>query len=229
MSKVSKRKKNWKSNIDSNKKYDLSDALKLVKEHAKVKFEEGVDLVFRLGVDPRKGDPLVRGTCSMPHGTGKVVRVLVFAIGEKITEAETAGADFVGGEDLVKKIQGGWMDFDRVVASPDMMAQVGKIGKLLGPRGLIPNPKVGTVTPNVGDAVKNIKQGQVQFRVDNGANVHVLVGNIKFEAHQLAENIQSVYETILKLKSASSKGTYIKNISVSSTMGPGIKVDINTL
>lgn len=219
---ITKRKKQW--NIDSIEKYSLSEGIEKVKENALKSFNESIDLVIRLGVDPRKGDQLVRGTCTLPHGTGKVVRVLVFAKGEKETLAKKAGADYVGGADLVEKIQGGWLEFERVVASPDMMIHVGKIGKILGPRGLMPNPKTGTVTPNVADAVKSIKQGQVQFRVDKGANLHIPVGKTNFSVEQLKENIETIYDSILKLKPATAKGSYVKNISISSTMGPGIKV-----
>ena len=221
----SKKKKEWKADIDRTKKYALSEAIQTIKKFSKVKFDEGIDVAIRLGVDPRKSDQMVRGSCTLPHGTGKVVRVLVFAKGEKEKEAMDAGADYTGGEDLVEKIKGGWLEFDRVVATPDMMGVVGKIGRVLGPRGLMPNPKVGTVTQAVGETVGMIKKGQVQFRTDKGANIHALAGLTSFSDEAITENIRAIYESLLKLKPASAKGTYIKNISISSTMGPGVKVD----
>jgi len=220
-----KRKKEWKKEIDRDKRYDLNEAIQLIKKHAKAKFDERVDIVFRLGIDPRKSDQNVRGSCSLPNGTGKVVRVLVFAKGDKEKEALDAGADFAGGDDLVEKIKGGWLEFDRVIASPDMMAVVGKIGKILGPRGLMPNPKVGTVTQAVGETVKLIKQGQVQFKTDKGANIHAMAGLASFSEEALSENIRAFYESLIKLKPATAKGTYIRNIAISTTQGPGVKVD----
>ncbi len=225
MTKVSKKKKEWQGEIDRMKRYDLVEAIKLVKKYSKAKFDEPLDAVFRLGVDPRKSDQMVRGSCTLPNGTGKTVRVLVFAKGDKEKEALDAGADFAGGDDLVAKIKEGWLEFDRVVATPDMMGVVGKIGKVLGPRGLMPNPKVGTVTQAVGDVVSMIKKGQVQFKTDKGANVHATTGLTSFSEEALVENIRSFYESLVKLKPANAKGTYIKNISISSTMGPGVKVD----
>ena len=227
MAKVSKRQKEWSKKIDSTKKHDLLEAVKLVKDFANAKFAERVDVSFRLGVDPRKSDQMVRGGCVLPNGTGQEVRVLVFARGEKEKEALDAGADYAGSDELVAKIQGGWLEFDRVVATPDMMAVVGRIGRILGPRGLMPNPKVGTVTQNVGEIVQTIKQGQVQFRTDKGANVQGTVGLASFEDDKLAGNIKAFYDALIKLKPATAKGTYVKNISISSTMGPGIKVDPN--
>lgn len=225
MANDSKKMKQWKQEIDSSKKYELSEAVALLKKYSTAKFAERLDIVFRLGVDPRKSDQLVRGSCSLPNGTGKEVRVLVFAKGEKEQEAKDAGADFVGGDDLAEKIKGGWFDFDRVIAAPDMMGVVGKIGRLLGPRGLMPNPKVGTVTAAVGETVKLVKQGQVQFKTDKGANVHATIGVMSFSEKQIEENISTFFESMMKLKPASAKGTYIKNIAISSTMGPGIKLD----
>ncbi len=225
MAKYSKRQKEWREEIDRMKRYDLTEAIKLVKKHAKAKFDEPVDAVFRLGVDPRKSDQMVRGSCTLPNGTGKVVRVLVFAKGDKVQEAKDAGADFVGGDDLVEKIKEGWLEFDRVVATPDMMGVVGKIGRVLGPRGLMPNPKVGTVTQAVGDVVSMIKKGQVQFKTDKGANVHATTGLASFSEEALEENIRSFHDSLVKLKPSTAKGTYIKNISISTTMGPGVKVD----
>ncbi len=207
----------------------VNQLIDLIKTYSKVKFNETVDVVFRLGIDPRKSDQVVRGACSLPNGTGKTIRVLVFAKGDKAQAATEAGADYVGGNELAEKIQSGWLEFDRVVASPDMMAVVGKIGKILGPKGLMPNPKVGTVTMDVAGAVKNIKQGQVQFRTDKGSNVHVGVGKVDFDKQKLIENIISVQDVLLKLKPSVAKGTYIKNIAISSTMGPGVKVDPNSL
>lgn len=227
MAKVSKRVKAWAKELDRTEKHELLEAVKMVKKFASAKFTEQVDVSFRLGVDPRKSDQMVRGSCVLPHGTGKEVRVLVLARGEKEKEALEAGADFAGAEDLVEKIQGGWLDFDRVVATPDMMALVGRIGRILGPRGLMPNPKVGTVTQEVGEIVKTIKKGQVQFRTDKGANVQATVGMVSFDDEKLVENIQAFYDSLLKLKPATAKGSYLRNVAVSSTMGPGIKVDVN--
>lgn len=227
MQKITKANKEWKKKIDATQRYTLAEAVKLVQECTDRKFVESVDVAIRLGVDPRKSDQMVRGTCLLPHGTGKEVRVLVFAQGDKAQAAEEAGADFVGGADLVEKIQGGWLEFDRVVATPDMMAHVGKIGRILGPRGLMPNPKVGTVTFEVAETIKNIKLGQVQFKVDKGANLQMPVGKVSFDAEKLSENIQAAFDAVLKLKPSTAKGTYFKNISISSTMGPGVKINSN--
>ena len=207
------------------KRHDLIEAIQLVKKFSKAKFDEPIDVAIRLGIDPRKADQMIRGSCTLPNGTGKVVRVLVFAKGEKEKEALDAGADYAGGDDIVEKIKGGWLEFDRVVATPDMMGVVGKIGKILGPRGLMPNPKVGTVTTAVGDVVSMIKKGQVQFKTDKGANVQATTGLASFSDEALSENILSFYQSLIKLKPSSAKGTYIKNVSISSTMGPGIKID----
>ena len=226
MAKIPKKQKEW-SKIDPAHRYDLPEAIKLVKEFSTAKFSERVDVAIRLGIDPRKSDQMVRGSCVLPAGSGKEVRVLVFAKGEKEKEALEAGADYAGSDDLVAKIQEGWLEFDRVVATPDMMAHVGRIGRVLGPRGLMPNPKVGTVTQNVSDIVRTIKQGQIQFRTDKGANVQGTVGLASFSVEQLTKNIQAFYESLLKLKPATAKGIYVRNISISSTMGPGIKVDPN--
>lgn len=225
MAKISKRKKEWREEIDRTTRHDLTEAIELVKKYAKVKFDEPVDAVFRLGVDPRKSDQMVRGSCTLPNGTGKVVRVLVFAKGEKEKEALDAGADYVGADDMAEKIKEGWLEFDRVVATPDMMGVVGKIGKILGPRGLMPNPKVGTVTQAVGDVVSMIKKGQVQFRTDKGANIHATTGLVSFSTEALVENIKSLHDSLIKMKPATAKGTYIRNISISSAMGPGVRVD----
>ncbi len=227
MKKLTKRQKIFQEKIDKQALYPLDEAISLLKETQGTKFDETVDVAIRLGVDPRKADQMVRGTCSLPHGLGKQVRVLVFAKGEKEIEARDAGADYVGAEDLIEKIQKeGWFEFDRVVSTPDMMSKVGKIGKILGPRGLMPNPKVGTVTFEIANVVKNIKAGQVQFRVDKFGNLHVPVGKISFSVEKLQENIQSFIDTVNRLKPSTAKGVYLKNISVSSTMGPGLKVSL---
>jgi len=210
--------------VEAGKTYPLTDAVKLVKEISYVKFNESVDLDFRLGVDPRHADQQVRGTVSLPHGTGKTVRVAVFAKGDKASEAEKAGAEYVGAEDLVTKIAGGFTDFDAAIATPDMMGQVGRLGKVLGPRGLMPNPKTGTVTMDVARAVEEIKAGKVEFRVDKTGNVHVPVGKVQFTEEQLRENAATVIDAIQKAKPAAAKGIYMRNITLSSTMGPGVKI-----
>lgn len=211
--------------VNREKLYGLEDAVALVKETAWAKFDETLDMAVRLGVDPRHSDQVVRGAVVLPHGIGKSARVVVFAKGEKEKEAKDAGADYVGAEDIAERISGGWLDFDRVVATPDVMATVGKLGKILGPRGLMPNPKLGTVTFDVGKAVKEIKLGKVEYRVDKTAIIHVPVGKISFDARKLFENAAAVMESIIKAKPASSKGRYLKTITISSTMGPGIKID----
>ena len=211
--------------VNREKLYGLEDAIALAKEAAWAKFDETLDMAIRLGVDPRHSDQLVRGAVVLPHGIGKSARGIVFAKGEKEKEAKDAGADHVGTEDLADKIANGWMEFDRVVATPDVMAMVGKLGKILGPRGLMPNPKLGTVTFDVGKAVKEIKLGKVEYRVDKTAIIHVHVGKISFDGRKLFENAAAVMESIIKAKPASSKGRYLKTITISSTMGPGVKVD----
>jgi large subunit ribosomal protein L1 len=211
--------------VDRAKRYSLAEAIGLAKKTAKVKFDETVDLAVNLGVDPKQADQMVRGTVVLPHGTGKKVRILVFAKGEKEKEARDAGADHVGAEDLADKIQKGWTEFDTVVATPDIMALVGKLGKVLGPRGLMPNPKTGTVTFDVGKAIKDIRAGKVEYRVDKAGIVHVSVGKASFEESKLLENAKSVLESILKAKPSSSKGKYLKAAAMSTTMGPGIKMD----
>ncbi len=210
--------------VDREKTYEPAEAVKLAKETAPAKFDETVDVAVRLGVDPRKADQNIRGSVVLPKGTGKKFRVLVFAKGEKEAEAKKAGAEFVGGEDLVKKIQGGWLEFDRVVATPDMMGQVGKLGKVLGPRGMMPNPKTGSVTFDVKAAIEEIQAGKVEFRVDKSGIVHATLGRVSFSVEDLAENFDALMTTLMKLKPASSKGHYVKGISLSSTMGPGVKV-----
>ena len=212
--------------VDRTKRYLLEDSLKLVKETARAKFDETVEMAIRLGVDPRQADQNVRGTVSLPYGLGKTVRVLVFAKGEKEKEAQDAGADFVGNDELIKKISEGWLDFDKAVATPDMMAAVGRIGKVLGPRGLMPNPRTGTVSMDIGKAIKEIKAGKLEFRVDKAGIVHVPVGKASFGAEQLIDNAKAVLMSILRAKPASAKGNYVKGVTVATTMGPGIKVDL---
>ncbi len=205
--------------------YELAEAVTIMQDAAYAKFVEGVDLAINLGVNPEHADQMVRGTVSLPHGTGKDVRVLVFAKGDKEVEAREAGADYIGSDDMVEKIQGGWLDFDKAVATPDMMGVVGKLGRVLGPRGLMPNPKTNTVTFDVGDAVKQLKAGRVEYRVEKSGIVHVPVGRRDFTPEQLVDNIRSVMDSIQKAKPSSAKGIYLKAITLSSTMGPGIKLD----
>ena len=215
--------------VDRDKLYSVEEAVELVKVAAYAKFDEGVDVAFSLGVDPKKSDQMVRGTASLPHGRGKIVRVLVFAKGEKETEAKEAGADYVGGEYFVEKIKEGWLEFDKAISTPDMMATVGKLGKILGPRGLMPNPKVGTVTFDVGKTVKEIKAGKVEFKVDKGGNVHIPVGKVSFDSQKLIDNTQAVIDSVNKAKPPTSKGKYLKKMTISSTMGPGIQIDLARL
>jgi len=226
MSKIAKKMNAAAAKVDRNKSYTLQDGVELVKGAAYAKFDETVDVAVRLGVDPRHADQMVRGAVVLPHGLGKEVRVLVFAKGEKEKEAREAGADYVGADDLVAKIQEGWFDFDTAIATPDMMGVVGKIGKLLGPRGLMPNPKVGTVTFDVGRAVKESKSGKVEFRVEKAGIVHAPVGKASFASDLLKENLLALVDALVKAKPSAAKGTYIKKISVSSTMGPGVRLDI---
>jgi large subunit ribosomal protein L1 len=214
---------------DKSRRYALSEAVSLVKELAFANFDESVDVAVRLGVDPKHADQMVRGAVVLPHGTGKTNRVLVFAKGEKVSEAEAAGADFVGGDDFVAKINEGWLDFDTVIATPDMMGQVGRLGRVLGPRGLMPNPKVGTVTFDVSKAVSEAKAGKVEFRVEKAGIVHAQVGKRSFGDPELAGNVKSLVGALVKAKPAAAKGTYLRSITLSSTMGPGIKVDPGTI
>jgi large subunit ribosomal protein L1 len=211
--------------IDRLKDYELEEGLSLLLDNAFAKFDETVDVATRLGVDPRKADQMVRGTVQLPHGTGKNVRVLVFAKGEKEKEAKEAGAEHVGAEDLIEKIKGGWFEFDRTVATPDLMGTVGKIGKLLGPRGLMPNPKVGTVTFNIKEVVEELRAGKIEFRVDKTGIIHVPIGKTAFGMEKLKENILAFMESVLKLKPSASKGVYLRNITLASTQGPGVKID----
>lgn len=227
MSKSAKKHSEAMSKIDRNKVYPLGAAVDVVKQTAYAKFDETVDVAVKLGVDPRHADQMVRGAVVLPNGLGKNVRVLVFAKGEKEKEALEAGADYVGADDLVAKIQDGWFDFDTAIATPDMMGVVGKIGKLLGPRGLMPNPKVGTVTFEVGKAVKESKAGKVEFRVEKAGIIHAPVGKVSFDAEMLKGNLLALVEALVKAKPSAAKGTYIKKISLSSTMGAGINLDIS--
>ena len=225
MARHGKRFRTALSNVDRSKRYPLDEAIRVAAESAKAKFDETMEIAVRLGVDPRQADQNVRGTVILPHGTGKSVRVLVFAKGEKEKEATDAGADYVGSEDLAKKIQDGWLDFDKAVATPDMMGLVGKLGKILGPRGMMPNPKVGTVTFDVGRAVNELKGGKVEFKVEKAGIVHASVGRVSFGKEKLADNLKALMETIIRLKPAAAKGVYIRGVSVSTTMGPGLKLD----
>jgi len=212
--------------IDRNRSYPLAEAVAVIKAYPPVKFDESVDLAINLGVDPKHAEQMVRGTISLPHGIGKTTRVLVFAKNEKEKEAREAGADFVGGEDLAKKIQEeNWFEFDRVIATPDMMGVVGRLGKVLGPRGVMPNPKLGTVTMDVARAVREHKAGKLEYRVDKAGTIHLAIGKLSFDATKLVENIQALLDAIVRAKPATSKGTYLKKISLSTTMGPGLRID----
>ncbi|MDE6886091.1 MAG: 50S ribosomal protein L1 [Helicobacteraceae bacterium] len=229
MKKVAKRLQNLQSKVDKGKIYDLESATNLIKSLASAKFDETVEIALRLGVDPRHADQMIRGAVVLPHGTGKKVKVAVFAKGIKADEAKNAGADIVGDEDLVSSIKEGNLDFDMVIATPDMMAMVGKVGKILGPKGLMPNPKTGTVTLDVAKAVSNAKSGQVNFRVDKKGNIHAPLGKASFEANKIKDNLLELIKTINKLKPASAKGRYIKKGSISLTMSPAIEIDSQEL
>src|SRR5436190_1356469 len=213
--------------IDKGRRYAPLDAAKLAKETSKTKMDATVEVAMRLGVDPRKADQMVRGTVNLPHGTGKTVRVIVFASGDKAAEAEAAGADAVGSDDLIARIQGGWLDFDAAIAAPDQMAKVGRIARILGPRGLMPNPKTGTVTPDVAKAITDIKGGKINFRVDKQANLHLVIGKVSFDAEKLVENYAAALDEVLRSKPSAAKGRYLKKVNFSTTMGPGIPVDPN--
>ena len=225
MEKTSKRYTEAVKKIDNTKVYTADDAIKLAKEIKSAKFDETVDLAFKLGVDPRHADQMIRGAIALPAGTGKNVRVVVITSGAKITESEAAGADFVGGEDIINKIAAGWLDFDRVIASPDMMSKLGKVARLLGPRGLMPNPKLGTVTVDVASAVKEQKAGKVEYRTEKNGIIHVPIGKTSFTVEQLKQNYTTVLTAIVRAKPTSAKGTFIKSLTISTTMGPGIKID----
>lgn len=227
MAKKTKKQQEALKLIDRTKEYEVREALELVQKAAKANFDETVEAAFRLGLDPKKADQQIRGAMVLPHGTGKTQKVLVFAKGEKVKEAEAAGADYVGDQDLINKINQGWFDFDVVVATPDMMAEVGKLGRVLGPKGLMPNPKTGTVTFEVEKAVKEIKAGKVEYRLDKQSNVHVPIGKVSFDLDKLVENYTALIETIVKVKPNAAKGRYIRNAAVSSTMGPGVKIDVS--
>jgi large subunit ribosomal protein L1 len=229
MAKLTKRQKAFAGKVDTTKLYGFEDALALIKEAAVAKFDESIDVAVQLGVDAKKSDQVVRGAVVMPNGTGKTKRVAVFAQGAKAEEARAAGADIVGMEDLAEQIKGGNINFDVVIASPDTMRIVGTLGTVLGPRGLMPNPKVGTVTPDVATAVKNAKAGQVQFRVDKGGIIHGTIGRRSFDADKLKGNLAALLDALTKLKPASSKGVYLKKVAVSSTMGVGVRVDVNSI
>ena len=225
-----KRSKNYRAasdKIDAAKLYAPLEAVRLAKETSTTKYDATVEVAFRLGVDPRKADQMVRGTVNLPHGTGKTARVLVFATGERAAQAEAAGADHVGSDDLLEKIQGGWLDFDAVVATPDLMGKVGRLGKVLGPRGLMPNPKTGTVTMDVAKAVEEIKGGKIEFRVDKHANLHFIIGKTSFSETALIQNYAAALDQILPLKPSAAKGRYVRKTTMSSTMGPGVPVDPN--
>ena len=227
--KFSKRVAANRAKVEAGKLFALKDAVELVKSCASAKFDESFDVAIQLGIDPKKSDQVVRGACVLPAGTGKTVRVAVFTQGAKAEEAKAAGADIVGFDDLAEKVKGGFMDFDVVIASPDAMRVVGRLGQILGPRGLMPNPKVGTVTPNVAQAVKNAKAGQVQFRADKAGIVHAPIGRASFEADKLEANLKALIEALNKAKPAAAKGVYMKKVAISSTMGVGVRVDMGTL
>ena len=225
MKKPSKRYAEASAKVDKTKVYSSEEAIKLAKETKSAKFDETVDLAFRLGVDPRHADQMIRGALALPSGTGKSVKVVAITSGTKVDEATAAGADFAGGDDIITKIAGGWLDFDRVIASPDMMSKLGKVARVLGPRGLMPNPKLGTVTADVAGAVKEQKAGKVEYRTEKTGIIHVPIGKTSFTAEQLKANYTAVVGAIVKAKPASAKGTYIKSLTLSTTMGPGIKID----
>ncbi|MBN1550003.1 50S ribosomal protein L1 [bacterium] len=226
MAKRGKKYREVKEKAKQKDSYEILEAVEFLKANSVTKFDQSVDVAMRLGVNPRHADQIVRGTVVLPHGTGKTKRVIVFAQGEKITEAQDAGADAVGGEDLIEKIQAGWLDFDVAVATPDMMSKVGRLGKVLGPRGMMPNPKTGTVTFEVAKAIDEIKGGKISFRVDKAGIIHAPVGKLSFEASKLYDNAKTLIERVIKLKPSTAKGTYLKSITLTSTMGPGLKIDI---
>lgn len=229
MPKHGKKYKAASEKIDSQNKYDVKEALGLAVEASFAKFDETVDVAVNLGVNPKYSDQMVRGAVSLPHGLGKTVRVVAFCKGEKEAEAMAAGAEMAGSDDLVEKIKEGWLDFDKAVATPDMMAHVGKIGKLLGPRGLMPNAKTGTVTFDIGKAIEELKAGKVEFKVDKAGVLHAPIGKVSFGAEKLFDNLKSVIDSVVRLKPASAKGTYLKSLTVATTMGPGVKVDVSSL
>lgn len=226
---MAKKSKNYVASaklVDATVAYNVTEAIELAKTMNTAKFDASVDVAFRLGVDPRQADQQIRGAVVLPNGTGKTLRIAVFARGERAKEAEAAGADFVGDLDLVQKVQQGWLDFDVAVATPDMMAEVGKLGRVLGPRGLMPNPKTGTVTMDVTKAINEIKAGKVEYRVDKVGNIHVPIGRVSFDTEKLVENFNTIHATLLRAKPSAAKGTYVKNVAVSTTMGPGVRVSV---
>ncbi len=229
MAKVGKKRAEANKKVEAGKLYPLEEAMALIKEVNTAKFDASVDLHVKLGVDPRKADQAIRGTVSLPHGTGKTKRVLVFCTPDKEEEAKAAGADYVGLDEWVQKVQDGWTDVDVVIAMPQVMAKVGRVGRVLGPRGLMPNPKTGTVTPNVGDAVAEVKKGKISFRVDKFGIIHTSVGRVSFEPQQLKDNANELLTTLLRMKPSTAKGTYMKSVTVASTMSPGVKVDVKSL
>ncbi len=230
MAKLSKRMSDAKKLIDADKAYELAEAVKLVKESSKVKFDATIDVVFNMNLDSTKAEQQLRGALVLPNGSGKTQKILVLAEGDAAKDAEKLGADYVGSEDMITKIQKeNWFDFDVIIATPQMMPKIGKIGQILGPKGLMPNPKTGTVTPNVAKAIEEINAGKVTYRMDKFGNVHVVVGKLSFDDKKLEENIMSLYNEIVRIKPATAKGTYIENMSISSTMGPGVKVDTKSL
>lgn len=229
MTKISKKRKVALSKLENGKKYDLQEAAKLVKEITYTKFDASVDLDVRLGVDPRKANQMVRGITTLPHGTGKQVRVLVLCTPDKEQEAKDAGADYVGLDDYIEKIQGGWTDVDIIITMPMVMAKIGKLGRVLGPRGLMPNPKTGTVTMEIGKAVEDVKKGKIDFKVDKFGIIHAGIGKVSFDANKIVDNANELLQTILKLKPTAAKGTYVKSVFLSSTMSPGIEIDTKTI
>jgi large subunit ribosomal protein L1 len=227
--KNARKQKEVRSLVDSDKRYQVDEAIELLKKCHTVKFDQSVDVAVRLGVEPKHADQMVRGAVVLPHGTGKSVRVLVFAKGDKVAEARDAGADHVGGDDLVEKIKGGWLEFDKVCATPDMMGAVGKIGRILGPRGMMPNPRTGTVTFEVGKAVEALKGGKIDFRVEKAGILHAPIGRISFDNDKLAENFRTLMEQVMRLKPASAKGTYLRSVTLAGTMTPGVRLETNSL
>ena len=229
MAKLGKKYQEVAKLVDSSKKYSLVEAVELAKQTSTTKFDATVELVFRLNLDSRKAEQNLRGAIVLPHGTGKTRKVLVLTKGPKAKDAEEAGADYVGDTEYLDKIKGGWFEFDVIVATPDMMGELGKLGKILGPKGLMPNAKTGTVTMNVGQAVKEIKLGKIEYRVDKAGNIQVIAGKVSFENEKIVENIKTIYNTILKLKPATVKGVYVKNMAIATTMGPGVKVSLDSM
>jgi large subunit ribosomal protein L1 len=229
MTKRSKRMQEIDKLVDPSKTYKLEEALLLLKKMPPVKFDQSVNLALRMGVDPKKSDQQVRGTVSLPHGTGKTVVLVVIAKGDKVKDALDAGADFAGGDELLEKIKGGWTDFSALIATPDMMRELGKLGKILGPRGLMPTPKSGTVTTDVAKAVKEVKAGKIEFKVDKTGNINSAVGKISFQTENLVENLKALIQAVYKAKPSSSKGVYLRSVFLSTTMGPGLKIDVSTL